>query len=128
LKKKKKFIIVSLIIVISLILFVYTGIKETMVYYMTLSELFSKKDSIDNKGIRITGRVAKGSIKKAGDLNIDFIITDGKRNLLVSYKGIVPDTFKEGIDIVVEGYYRDNIFNANNILVKCPSKYEIKIK
>jgi cytochrome c-type biogenesis protein CcmE len=127
-RKKNKFIIVSLIIIISLIYLIYTGMKETTVYYLTLSELFSKIDSIKNKGIRVSGKVVKGSIKKVGDLNIDFIITDGKRKLPVSYKGIVPDTFKEGIDIVVEGYYNDNIFNANNILVKCPSKYEAKIK
>jgi cytochrome c-type biogenesis protein CcmE len=43
----------------------------------------------------------------------------------VQYKGIIPDIFKDGVEAVVEGLYTpENVFNANVLLAKCPTKYE----
>ena len=47
-------------------------------------------------------------------------------SLPVTYQGTVPDAFKEGIEVVVEGKYNNGTFWASNILTKCPSKYESK--
>jgi cytochrome c-type biogenesis protein CcmE len=56
---------------------------------------------------------------------MQFTIIDGSKSLPVTYKGTVPDTFKPGIDVLIEGRLdKDGIFRATTILTKCPSKYE----
>ena len=54
---------------------------------------------------------------------ITFVITDFKNEVQVNYKGILPDLFKEGQGVVVEGNYEDNSFNAINVLAKHDENY-----
>ena len=62
----------------------------------------------------------------AENLILTFQLTDGKDTLNVRHKGVAPDTFAEAVSVVVEGKYEDGIFNATQIMTKCPSKYEAK--
>ena len=54
---------------------------------------------------------------------ITFVITDFENEIQVNYKGILPDLFKEGQGVVVEGNYEDNSFNAINVLAKHDENY-----
>jgi len=65
------------------------------------------------------------------DIKINFIITDLKKNIEVSYKGILPDLFREGQGVIVKGYLKNNIFEATEVLAKHDENYmppEIKKK
>tara|TARA_Y100000031_G_C8053757_1_gene307378 strand:+ start:248 stop:658 length:411 start_codon:yes stop_codon:yes gene_type:complete len=129
-KKQIKFTSGSLIIIAAIIYLIYTGVSETSVYFFTVSELIDKKDTISEEGVRVNGTVVPGSIKKHNsNLKVNFQITDSKKSLLVHYEGIIPDMFKENIDVVVEGTVDQNgSFNANTLLTACPSKYEAEKK
>lgn len=129
-KKQIKFTAGSLVIVATIIYLIYTGISQTSVYFFTVSELIDKKDTIFDEGVRVNGTVVPGSINKDNsNLKVNFKITDSKKNLLVLYEGIIPDMFKENIDVVVEGTVDQNgNLNANILLTSCPSKYEAEKK
>lgn len=119
---------IILIALIAVVYLVITSMKETMVYYLTVSEFLKEKLEI---GCRVNGKVVEGSIKhKEGTFDYTFEISDGKNVLPVIYKGAVSNIFKDGIEVVIEGKYvkEKNIFNATNIITKCPSKYEAETK
>lgn len=126
-KNQIKFSTGSFIIVATIIYLIYTGIGQTSVYYLTVSELMDRRDTLSlDDGVRISGTVVPGSIKKhESNLKVNFRITDSKKDILVHYEGIIPDMFKENIDVVVEGLIdHNNTLMATTLLTSCPSKYE----
>jgi cytochrome c-type biogenesis protein CcmE len=125
-KKKSKFIIGGLLIVAAVLYLIYSGVQETMVYYLTPSELLSKGEQVYDKGVRVSGRIEDGSIESdVQKMDLSFRITDGKQTIPVTYHGIVPDTFKYGVDVIIEGKFKaDQTFQATKLMAKCPSKYE----
>jgi cytochrome c-type biogenesis protein CcmE len=105
-------------------LLVANGAKKTMVYYVTVSELLSKERGRNLSGLRVTGTVVPGSITRDA-LELKFAMTDGAKEIPVVYRGIVPDTFSEKGEVVVEGaFLNGETFEANFLMAKCPSKYE----
>jgi cytochrome c-type biogenesis protein CcmE len=121
---QKKFLIGGLVVVGALTYLVYTGIKETSVYYLTVSQ--SASMATTNRDFRMEGTVIPGSIKIApGSLGADFIITDAVKQVPIKYHGAIPDMFKDNIKVVVQGKYdKDGVFLAHTLLTSCPSKYE----
>ncbi len=124
--KQKKLAVGGVIIVLTLIYVVYAGVRDSMVYYLTPTELLAKGDAAYEEGVRVSGRVEEGTIKHdTKSMILTFKLTDQKHSIPVSYKGIVPDTFKYGVEVVVEGKLApEKTFEATTLLAKCPSKYE----
>ncbi|MEW6141748.1 MAG: cytochrome c maturation protein CcmE [Chloroflexota bacterium] len=124
--KQKKFLIGGIIIFLAIGYLAYTGFQSSATYYYTINELLAQKNTIQSSNVRVTGQVASDSVEtETATLTMKFTITDGPSSLPVVYKGAVPDTFKAGIDVVVEGRLeKDGVFRASTILTKCPSKYE----
>lgn len=122
---KKKFIIGGIIIFLAVGYLAYAGFNSSATYYYTISELAAQENYVAGDRVRINGQVAAGSIERdAGELVMRFVITEGDDELPVYYKGVVPDVFQEGIDVVIEGFLdADGVFQADSILTKCPSKY-----
>ena len=124
-KNKLKFIVAILIIVSALAYLVYGGVRDTMVYYLTVTELKERVPEVYKDRVRITGTVVPGTIQKEIDGKLSFKLTDGDEILDIRYKGIIPDIFRDEVEAVVEGKYSsDNIFKADILLAKCPTKYE----
>jgi len=114
-----------IVIALAIAYLVYGGVKDTMVYYLTVQELKDRVPSVYKERVRVSGTVVPGSIRNEIDGNLEFKIADGGEMIDVKYKGIVPDIFKDGVEAVVEGLYTpDNIFHASLLLAKCPTKYE----
>ena len=125
LRGRIKFIIAIAVIVITLSYLVYGGVKEAKVYYLTVGELKERVPSVYKDKVRVSGTVVPGSIKKDLDGSLEFKITDGEKTIDVHYKGIIPDIFKDEVEAVVEGVYTpEDVFQANVLLAKCPTKYE----
>ena len=106
-----------------------SSIKETAVYYLTPGELSAKTvadPTFYETGVKVGARVVPGSIKRAaGGRETMFEMTDGAKTYNVVYRGITPDTFTDGVDVVVEGRLgRDGTFRATTLLAKCASRYE----
>ncbi len=121
--KKKKFLIGGIILLLAVVYLGYTGFVSSATYYYTVSE-YSQLDKVPgNSTIRIGGQVAEGSVVQQGS-NISFNLVEGDKSLAVTYQGAVPDTFKPGVDVVVEGKMgTGSTFEAKSILTKCASKY-----
>ena len=128
--KQKKLIFASLTVVIAVGYLMYSGMKDTMVYYYTVNEVIAKGLMSGDKGIRVGGKVVKDSInwnEEKLDLKFEMEDEKTKEKLKVEYHGTVPDTFKEAVTAIVEGKFsEDKVFLAKILLAKCPSKYEAK--
>ncbi len=125
-KKSLKFLISGIAVAIVVSYLAISGSREGVVYYLTVSEFNMKAASLVNQGVRVSGKVVKDTIKKDSiNLDMNFVITDGKSKLPVFYHGVVPDIFGANIEVVVEGkYIPQGYFKANSLLTKCPSKFE----
>ena len=125
--KKKRFLIGGIIIFLAIGYLGFMGFRGSATYYYTVSELMEQGGSIYGENVRVTGQVAPGSVEQdSGSLVLRFTIVDveGEKSLPVVYQGVVPDAFRVGNDVVVDGHLNSaGIFQTNNILVKCPSKY-----
>ena len=126
--KRKKFLFGGIIILLALGYLGYTGFVGGASYYYTVSELLEQRGSVDGENVRVNGQVAPGSLEQeSGGLVLRFTIFDGEEGLPVVYQGAVPDSFKVGNDVIVEGYLdSDGIFQAQTMLPKCASKYAPK--
>ncbi len=124
-KARLKFI-VPLVVIVSLISWlVFAGVKDSMVYYITVDELLEDVPDIYGQKIRVSGTVVDGSIQNELDDSLRFTIEAGEGTLDVEYDGVIPDIFTDGVEAVVEGKFsRNNIFEADLLLAKCPTKYE----
>ena len=92
-------------------------------YFYTPSEI-NKLDIVKNETIRIGGFVENNSFNKISSSSFKFKITDEKASILVTFKGILPDLFREGQGAVIEGAFVDkNIFNATNVFAKHDENY-----
>ena len=124
-KKVKLRILFLFLVLASIILSVYLILKsleENVVYFLSPSEIKNLTEINSNK-IRIGGMVKNKSIIIKSE-EINFIITDFKNEINVSYSGSVPNLFAEGKGVVAEGYLKDkNYFNAVKILAKHDENY-----
>tara|TARA_B100000963_G_scaffold157297_1_gene136885 strand:+ start:13 stop:432 length:420 start_codon:yes stop_codon:yes gene_type:complete len=123
-KVKLRFLLV-LIILITLILsiiLVLKSLEENVIYFQSPSEIKSLTE-IDKSKIRVGGMVKKNSIS-INTNEVNFIITDFKNEIKVSYSGAVPNLFAEGKGVVAEGFLKDrNFFSATKILAKHDENY-----
>ena len=119
------FLLAGIAILGAVIYLVYANTQANAVYYMTVSEL--KHCTIcATQSVRVAGVVQAGSIVRNDQEElITFTMVDGKQTLPVSYTGVVPDIFRPGIQVVVEGRYTgQGPFQAVTLLAKCPSKFQ----
>jgi cytochrome c-type biogenesis protein CcmE len=125
--RRLKFVVLGAGMVLSMAFLIWAGIGGTggMVYYLTVSE-FIGQDARATDGFRVNGKVVQGTIERlSSGQDVVFAMSDGTESMRVQYHGIIPDTFVDGADVVVEGQLQDNgTFVAHTMLAKCPSKYE----
>ncbi len=125
--KQIKFAIGSVCIVLALGYLITTGITTTSKFFFTVDELEAAGTQYHGEGLKVKGTVVNGSINRNPDnhLDVSFKIEEKKSTLPVVYKGITPDMFEGGREVVVEGTLgKDGVFHANTLLTSCPSKYE----
>ncbi len=123
-KVKLRFFFIVLIF-LSLILSTYLVLKsleENVVYFKSPTDV-KELGELENKKIRIGGMVKKNSIDISSN-EINFIITDFKNEINVTYSGVVPNLFSEGKGVVAEGFLKDrSFFKALKILAKHDENY-----
>ena len=116
------FITAALFILILSAFLILKSLEDNVVYFQSPSDIKNLPE-IEKKKIRVGGMVKKNSILiKPNEVN--FIITDFKNELDVSYSGVVPNLFLEGKGVVAEGFLKDrNFFLATKILAKHDENY-----
>ena len=122
-KSRIFFLLLALISAAIVIFIVLRSLEENVVYFFSPTEIYNKTNISFNKKIRVGGLVKMNSISKNGT-SINFIITDLKKEIAVSYKGLVPNLFSEGKGVVAEGKLRDKkYFVADKIMAKHDENY-----
>ena len=121
-KLRAFFILLIFLSAILTIFLVIKALEENVVYFKSPTEIKNLSE-LDSKKIRVGGMVKKSSIK-TNDTEINFVITDFKNELLVSFKGSVPNLFEEGKGVVAEGFLKDRSYlKAVKILAKHDENY-----
>ena len=122
-KSRIFFLIFSLILVAAIIFFILRSLEENVVYFFSPTEIYNKPSISLNKKIRVGGLVKNGSINKK-ETTINFIITDLKNEIIVTYDGLLPNLFSEGKGVVAQGKLKDkSYFIADKILAKHDENY-----
>lgn len=132
--KKIKFFAGFAVILACLLVLVVSSAQKMSMYYFTVSELEAREIEFLDRQIKLAGKVVPGSIVKLeGNRTIEFQIWEPLKDQpeafsqkrTVRYSGVIPDTFRDESDVVLEGKMgADGIFVADTLLAKCPSKYE----
>jgi len=100
-----------------------TAFDDHLVFFHTPTDVADKKVPLDRQ-MRIGGLVEVGSLERVqGTAEVRFRVTDLEHAVPVAYVGVLPDLFREGQGIVAEGYLRDGVFVADEVLAKHDEKY-----
>ena len=111
----------------------WTGISDSMVYYLTPVELLARVEAdptFHEVGVKVSGRVVDGSWERGGELGGEhtFVVRDledAGATFVVRYSDVLPDTFNDEAEVVVEGAFGvDGVFRAHTVLTKCGSRFE----
>lgn len=121
-KKKQRIVLVSvgLALLAGATAFAVLGSKEAASFFRTPTEIAETPPSQDTY-LRIGGLVAEGSWTRGPTHH--FMVTDMSSSIPVVYTGVVPDLFREGQGVVARGYYRNGVFEADEILAKHDESY-----
>ena len=128
-KNQKSLYIAALVLFLSGVGYLmYSGLTENSLYFLNVSEaLAAPQEKLT--AVRLFGTVAERDLAPLnGSLGVRFRLEDRDnkdQTIVVQYKGAVPDTFKPGAEVIVEGAMEHGgAFNAKTLMTKCPSKYQ----
>jgi len=122
--RRRKLLLGAGVIVLALGTLIMTGVRQSVVYFVTPSELMAEGRSA-GKSYRLGGMVVQGSLtQNVAAHEQRFMLTDGKASVPVYHRGIPPDLFGEGRGAVVEGRLTaDGTFHASTIMAKHSEEY-----
>jgi cytochrome c-type biogenesis protein CcmE len=125
-KKRRWSYIIGGFVALTALAFLLFNVWQHSDYYLEIPELKEKGESIYGERAQVRGNVAEGSITDDVEKRVlTFTITGEGESLAVVYEGVRPSNFDEGVEVVVEGSYGPTgVFDADQIITKCPSKYE----
>jgi cytochrome c-type biogenesis protein CcmE len=112
--------ILGVAVIAAALLFGAGAFQSALTPYIPIAEAKSAKGLV-----QVSGLVQDGKSSYDSNGNFTFVLTDDKGNTLpVVYRKIKPANFDQAIGVVAIGHYKDNVFEADQLLVKCPSKYQ----
>lgn len=126
-KRLIKAVVTILVVAGAIAWLTVSSFEESMIYYKTVEEALSARAQFEKTPVRINGLLVPDSIlQKPGTDQFKFQLKKNASVIDVEYSGILPDTMREGKELVVEGTLipGKDVLNATEILTKCPSKYE----
>ena len=128
---RTRFIILGAVLVLAVGYMVFAAFPGNVLYFLTVSELLRADEYQDGQRVRVAGALVGGSFhRQERSIHSSFQLTDKEggatERLTASYVGVMPDLFfNPHSEIILEGRYGpDHVFEAESILVKCPSKYQ----
>ena len=122
-KSRIFFLSISIVLAVLIVFIILRSLEENVVYFFSPTEIYNKESISIDKNIRVGGLVKKDSVSKNGT-SINFIITDLKREIIVSYNGLLPNLFSEEKGVIAEGKLKDKKYLiADKILAKHDENY-----
>jgi cytochrome c-type biogenesis protein CcmE len=123
--KPAKILATVAVIVLALTGLLFATLREDTQYYKHVDEVMSAPAAWQGKRLQLHGYVT-GIERKRSSLEYRFKVQSNGSVVQASYTGVVPDTFKEGSEVVLKGRLQDGQFavDRGGVMAKCPSKYE----
>jgi len=115
-------IFLAIVAVGAAVLLAMWGLADRAAYFRTPADIVAGK-AADGEPIRLGGMVEKGSLKRSDGTSVTFVVSDGAAQVPVTYRGILPDLFREGSGMVAEGRMARGTFVADMILAKHDERY-----
>ena len=115
----------SAVLLLALTGLMFTTLREDTQFYKHVDEVMANPSSWHGKRLQLHGYV-EGIERKRNSLDYRFKVQSNGSVVHASYSGVVPDTFKDGAEVVLKGRLNDEGFEVerNGVMAKCPSKYE----
>ena len=126
-RKTIRVLLSMLVIGGSLTALLATTMREDAQYYKKVDEVMPQAAAWYGKGLQLHGFVVDGTIqRRPNSFDHRFQVRNGDSVVLASYTGLLPDTFKDGAEVVLKGRLAPDGFHVqpNGVTAKCPSKYE----
>jgi cytochrome c-type biogenesis protein CcmE len=123
-RKQRRLVLIgsSLVVLVVAVALVLSALRDSIVFFNSPTDVVEKKVQAGTR-IRLGGLVQPGTVIRK-DVDATFDITDGKNVVRVSYRGILPDLFREGQGVVTEGMMIDaGSFRADSVLAKHDENY-----
>ncbi|MCZ2328505.1 cytochrome c maturation protein CcmE [Bartonella sp. F02] len=124
-RKKERALMIALCIFIMIVaigLVVY-AMRNTVSFFRMPSEI-TREDILTGRSLRLGGFVEKGTVKPVGRTTITFFVTDNLEHKKVIFNGILPDLFREGQGVIVEGHFdKQGLFIGTRVLAKHDENY-----
>jgi cytochrome c-type biogenesis protein CcmE len=98
------------------------GFRESIVFFRPPTELVALNPPPTQR-LRVGGMVVEGTVVRGQGKEISFDVTDHQTQVRIAFVGVLPDLFREGQGIVAEGYWRDGVFRAREVLAKHDEEY-----
>ncbi len=129
---RTRFVVLGLVVASSVGYMVYAAFPGNALYFLTVSEFMARDNVQDGRMVRVAGKLVDGSfLRQENSILASFRLTDEDgglpgEQLAASYVGVLPDLFfNPHSEVILEGSYGPGqVFQVNNVLVKCPSKYQ----
>ena len=122
-QRRATFIVVSLGILGLAVGMVLMGLRDNVTYFYSPSDV-AERGVEPGKHVRIGGLVEAGSKENLDDATVKFVVTDFVETITVTYRGVLPDLFREGQGVVTEGSFgEDGNFTATKVLAKHDEYY-----
>ncbi len=120
-----KMLVAGLVLLASVSYLAVAGVKSGWVYYLHVDD-FVQDDSYQGRRVRLFGLVDEQNIdSQPAMLTATFDLRGESNSITVYYEGVVPDTFKPGGEVMVEGKLdEEGVFQADTLMTKCASKYQ----
>ena len=116
-------VVAAMVALLGAVLLAMWGLRDKASYFYTPADIAAGK-AHEGEAIRLGGMVERGSIEHLPDgVTIRFLLTDGKAETPVTFRGIAPDLFREGSGAVAEGRVEHDVFVADTILAKHDERY-----
>jgi len=124
-KPKHQRLVLALLVIGALVAAAFLamwGLADRAAYFRTPADIAAGKAG-EGEAIRLGGMVEKGSLQERGGTSVRFVVADGEAKIPVTYRGILPDLFREGSGMVAEGRMVRGTFVADMILAKHDERY-----
>ena len=126
-----RFALLGLVLFLAIGYMIYAAFPGNTLYFLTVSEFMEADEYKDGRVVRVSGKLLEGTFdREQGSTHAAFSLIDSDGHsalgMEASYVGVMPDLFfNPHSEIILQGHYGDNdVFDADTILVKCPSKYQ----
>ncbi|MDP6773855.1 MAG: cytochrome c maturation protein CcmE [Rhodospirillales bacterium] len=120
--KRLTFVVIAVGLLGAAVALVLVAFEENIVFFFSPTEVLERKPPPEQR-LRVGGLVEEGSVDRSGGARVTFRVTDLANTVAVTYVGLLPDLFREGQGVVVEGHLENGVLRADEVLAKHDETY-----